>query len=629
MNKLSKPIWQKNFAQAYKSNSIIALCGNVNDKYVSCDGDGYSAILDWLYDFGKKSGYEEIDFFSPAKDFFDIHSEEFKLIDTGSGRNKKRPIEILVEKVTKEISNKDAQSRIWVVEDASFLNGDRYHPTPEENDAWVKLRIALNSCRNNSKLILLFNDAADVPGSLRAFQDFLSQIVVTKPTQPERKEFVHYVLNYLAEDEVESVANTADSLTIAKLERVIKNACKSTRNPSKANIINEINLEITGYSDNPWKTFSKDKIRSLKELLKAEIKGQDYAINITSKKVGSACLGITDVVYGPHSPKGTLMLAGPTGVGKTELAKQIAAILFGDESAMIRIDANEYKERHSSQRLVGSPPGYVGHEAGGQLTNAILEKPFSVILIDEIEKADPSIWDFFMTIMQDGRLTDGRGVLCDFSNTFIFFTTNLGAKDSSTCDTNEEAFKVVRTSIENYFSDINRKEIYGRIKGGIIPFNKVDDAVAKEIVEKQLNKIVSNAKEKEYTIQFSDEFISCVMNKAGFGSEYGGRDVTNKVNAIIEDVFEEIYLNHDITIGCQIFVNNININDNGEIINVDYRFVEGTPRSTINNDDIIPKVDVVKPVHPQQTVSTIDTPSSSREATNNSPWTYIPRRPRI
>lgn len=628
MNKLSKPIWQKNFAQAYKSNSILALCGNVNDKYVSCDGDGYSATLDWLYDFSKKSGYEEIDFFSPAKDFFDIHSEEFKLIDTGSGRNKKRPIEILVEKVTKEISKKDAPSRIWVVEDASFFNGDRYHPTPEENDAWVKLRIALNSCRNNSKLILLFNDAADVPGSLRASQDFLSQIVVTKPTQPERKEFVHYVLNYLTEDEVESVANAADSLTIAKLERVIKNACKNTRNPSKANIINEINLEITGYSDNPWKTFSKDKIRSLKELLKAEIKGQDYAINITSKKVGSACLGITDVVYGPHSPKGTLMLAGPTGVGKTELAKQIAAILFGDESAMIRIDANEYKERHSSQRLVGSPPGYVGHEAGGQLTNAILEKPFSVILIDEIEKADPSIWDFFMTIMQDGRLTDGRGVLCDFSNTFIFFTTNLGAKESSICDTNEEASKVVRTSIENYFADINRKEIYGRIKGGIIPFNKVDDAVAKEIVEKQLNKIISNAKEKEYTIQFSDEFISYVMNKAGFGSEYGGRDVTNKVNSIIEDVFEEIYLNHDITIGCQIFVNNINVNDNGEIVNIDYRFVEGTPSLTINNDDIIPKVDVVKSVHPHQTASTTDTPLPSGEATNNSPWTYIPRRPR-
>lgn len=628
MNKFTKPIWQKNFAQAYKSNSIIALCGNVNDKYVSCDSDGYSGILDWLYDFCQKSGYENVEFFSPAKDFFDIHSEEIKLIDTGSGRHKKRPIEILADKVTKDCIKKDSLSSVWVVEDASFLNGDRYHPTPEENDAWVKLRISLNLCRNNNKLILLFNDAADVPGSLRASPDFLSQIVVTKPTQPERKEFVHYVLDYLLEDEVESVANAADSLTIARLEKVVKNACKNTRNPSKANIINEINLEIIGYSDNPWKTFSKEKVSALKELLKAEIKGQDYAIDITSKKVGSACLGITDVVYGPHSPKGTLTLAGPTGVGKTELAKQVASILFGDENAMIRIDANEYREAHTAQRLVGSPPGYIGHEAGGQLTNAILEKPFSVILIDEIEKANPTIWDYFMTIIQDGRLTDGRGILCDFSNAFIFFTTNLGAKESSSCDTNEEASQIVRSSIESYFLDINRKETYGRIKSGIIPFNKVDDTVAKEIVEKQLNKIIANAKEKEYSIQFSDKFIGFVMDKAGFGSEYGGRDITNKVNSIIEDAFEEIYLNHNITADCQIFINDIIENNDGEIVNVDYSFIEGTTVSTESNEDIVSKIDVIKPIYSQETVLTTDTSSPINETTNNSSWTYIPRRPR-
>lgn len=622
MNKLTKPIWQKNFSQVYKSSPIIALCGNVNDKYVSCDGDGYSYMLDWLYDFVIKSGYEAIEFFSPAKEFFDIHTDEVKIVESGMGRKKKRPIEILAEKINKEIFAKNAQSKVWVVEDASFLNGDRYHCTPEENDAWVKLRIAVNSCKNNSKVILLFNNTADVPGTLRASQDFLSQIVVTNPTQPERKEFVSFVLNYLHDDDVDSIANTADSLSIAKLEKVIKNAHKKTRTPSKKDIVDEINLEITGYSENPWKTFNKEKVKSLEILLNKEIKGQEYAVRYTSKKVALACLGITDVVFGLHSPKGIMMFAGATGVGKTELVKQIAKILFGDENAMIRIDANEYQEKHTAQRLVGSPPGYVGHEAGGQLTNAVLEKPFSVILVDEVEKADPSFWDYFMTIVQDGRLTDGRGVLCDFSNTIIFFTTNLGAKEASVCESNEEASKIVVEAIENYFCKINRKEIYGRIKGGIIPFNKIDDNVAKEIVEKQLNKIVSNAKEKEYSIQFSDEFVSFIMSKAGFGSEYGGRDVTNKVNAVIEDAFERIYLENDITPGCQIFVDNVVVNENGEIVNVNYRFTEGSTCLTPKNEDFIPNIDTVKQAYTRESFNSSDTVS-----TNNN-WTYIPRHPR-
>lgn len=202
-------------------------------------------------------------------------------------------------------------------------------------------------------------------------------------------------------------------------------------------------------------------------------------------------------------PKGILFFAGPTGTGKTETAKTLAEKLFGDESCCIRFDMSEYGQSHSDQKLLGAPPGYVGYEAGGQLTNAVRENPFSILLFDEIERAHPSIFDKFLQILEDGRMTDGQGNTVYFSECIIIFTSNLGIFTRNAMGSREanvtsemeypEVQKKVRQAIENYFKlELGRPEILNRIGENIIVFDFIRQPVAEIILDAQVNKIIKN-----------------------------------------------------------------------------------------------------------------------------------------
>ena len=312
------------------------------------------------------------------------------------------------------------------------------------------------------------------------------------------------------------------------------------------NLCDVVDLYKFGIKENPWNTIDRDEIKNAHIDFTRRVKGQDPAITKTLDVIKRAMTGMAGLQSSSTSrPKGVLFFAGPTGTGKTETAKTLAEKLFGDERSCIRFDMSEYGQSHSDQKLLGAPPGYVGYEAGGQLTNAVKNNPFSILLFDEIEKAHPSILDKFLQILEDGRMTDGQGNTVYFSETIIIFTSNLGIYG---IDSNgertlrvtpqmsyEEVQKSVRKGIEEYFKlQLGRPEILNRIGENIVVFDFIREDVADQILKAQVNKIIANLQtEKKISLSLSDEAMEVLRAKAVANLDNGGRGIGNIVESLL------------------------------------------------------------------------------------------------
>lgn len=268
-------------------------------------------------------------------------------------------------------------------------------------------------------------------------------------------------------------------------------------------------------------------------------------------------------------PKGVLFFAGPTGTGKTETAKTLAEVIFGDESCCKRFDMSEYGQSHSDQKLLGAPPGYVGYEAGGQLTNAVKNNPFSILLFDEIEKAHPSILDKFLQILEDGRMTDGQGNTVYFSETIIIFTSNLGIytigengqrEANVTEDMPYSEMSVrVRDAIEDYFkTQLGRPEILNRIGENIVVFDFIRPDVAKLILDSQVNKIITNlSAEKHIELSISEQAIGTLTEQALNNLQNGGRGIGNVVENLLINPLSRYLFDNEIYDNASILIDNI------------------------------------------------------------------------
>jgi ATP-dependent Clp protease ATP-binding subunit ClpC len=264
-----------------------------------------------------------------------------------------------------------------------------------------------------------------------------------------------------------------------------------------------------------------------------------------------------------NRPIATLMFLGPTGVGKTELAKALASIVFGDEDAMVRIDMSEYMERHTAARLIGAPPGYVGYEEGGQLTEAVRRRPYSVLLLDEIEKAHPDVHNILLQVFDDGRLTDGKGRVVDFSNTIIIATSNVGAHLIS------ENYVVEKTLRKPY--DQLKKELLEELRGRfrpeflnrldeIIIFEALDEEQISQIVELQLERVKRTARGQGIEISFDETVITYLAN-IGYAPEYGARELRRQIKNEIENKLAKEILKGEIS--------------EGSVVNVEYSLKKG------------------------------------------------------
>ena len=294
----------------------------------------------------------------------------------------------------------------------------------------------------------------------------------------------------------------------------------------------------------------------LEEELHKRVVGQDEAVTAVAKAVRRARAGLKD----PKRPIGSFLFLGPTGVGKTELARALASSLFGDESAMIRLDMSEYMEKHTVSRLVGAPPGYVGYEEGGQLTDAVRRKPYSVILLDEVEKAHADFFNILLQVLDDGRLTDSQGRTVDFRNTVIIMTSNLGAKalhknspelgflaakkSDSNVDENKgidfkEAKKSVMDAVKRHF----RPEFLNRIDEMIV-FHPLTEEDLKEIVTILMSDVTKRLKERDLQLEISPEAMKLLF-KEGSDFTMGARPLKRAIQRLIEDPVSDLILKGD------------------------------------------------------------------------------------
>ncbi len=324
--------------------------------------------------------------------------------------------------------------------------------------------------------------------------------------------------------------------TIPELEKELSELRAKTKNQLISDVVtpDDIAAVISRWTNVPISKLvssEREKLLLLEDNLKKRVKGQDEAIKLVSDAILKSRSGIKD----PNRPIGSFMFLGPTGVGKTEVARSLAYELFDDEKHMVRIDMSEYMEKFSVSRLIGSPPGYVGYDEGGELTEAVRRNPYSIVLFDEIEKAHPEVLNLLLQILDDGRLTDSNGRTVDFKNTIIIMTSNLGS--NYVLEGNKEK---VLDEVRNYF----RPEFINRIDE-IIIFNELQKSTIREILDKIITQIEDRLKESNISIVLTDRAKSYLVD-TGYDVAYGARPLKRVVNRTIEVLLAKKLINNEI-----------------------------------------------------------------------------------
>ena len=430
-------------------------------------------------------------------------------------------------------------------------------------DAAIKLSVRyINDRFLPDKAIDLIDEAASKarlkayiePETLKSLEEEIEKI------QKDKEEAIR-------SQKFEKAAELRDKET--ELKEKFEKEQEKWKNKKTKNIINitEENIAevISCWTGIPTEKLTKsenDKLKNLEETLKKRVVGQTDAINAVAKAVRRGRVGLKD----PNRPIGSFLFLGPTGVGKTELSKALAESLFGEEKDLIRVDMSEYMEPHSVSKLIGSPPGYVGYEEGGQLTEKVRNRPYSVILLDEIEKAHPDVMNILLQVLDDGRLTDSNGRAVDFRNTVIIMTSNIGARlitdkkslGFSNGAEEENAQKEYENTKKDVMAELKkelRPELLNRIDE-IIVFHKLSDEDISKIIDIMLEKVQNRMKEQGYSVEF-EQSVKDLIAKQGTNKSYGARPLRRAIQTLVEDTLAEAILdgkamkNKTITLGVE------------------------------------------------------------------------------
>jgi hypothetical protein len=397
-------------------------------------------------------------------------------------------------------------------------------------------------------IIWLLEREQDLPAWLTANNERIRAIGLPRPDFGDRQETARLLARPMgvvditgdpaAAEACQRFAEQSDGLTLQEMIEVTRLA--KDRGLQLGDLPDAVRMYKLGVLDNPWRrSYLRQRIAEGERTVADRVVGQPQAVVKTLDILKRAALGLSGAQAGSSStrPRGVLFFAGPTGVGKTELAKTVASLVFGDESAYLRFDMSEFASEHAGDRLIGAPPGYVGYEVGGELTNAVRQQPFRVVLFDEIEKAHPRILDKFLQILEDGRLTDGRGTTTHFSECVLIFTSNLGMMidDGSgqrvanvhSDEPYEERERKVRQAISDHFTnDLGRPELLNRFGDNIVVFDFIGRGAAARIFDSALRNILRRVHdEHRITLEMADDVTDRLREWCTSDLSKGGRGI--------------------------------------------------------------------------------------------------------